>query len=313
MNSKLSILICVFMGIFLLQSHREKKPFAESYIIQKENGKIILAYKAFGDFLDSDQSWKSYQSLLLEPYPSIQKVHQRQIEWGSLDTIQFPKEVSGYKKEDFERYMSQYDLKTINFLYDDIIGKGHQVLPPLRKKEVDLCFFLPYGGGCFVIPEDTINTICISMYIDPKESEKIMAHEYAHILHIDRRPVEPLTLHREVVSEGMAVYLTTLILKDLKVSNAIPFMPETSFEWCLKNEQAIKDSIQLELTDSSERLFKRYISDGSWAKPPLGFAEKTAYFAGYRIIEKCMDRGMSLEEICSLSSDRVIEKSGYFN
>ena len=312
MKSKYCILFFAVICIFLLQSNTDKKPAKEHYVIEKNNGKIILAYKAFGDFLHSDNSWESYQSMLLEPYPAVLKVHRRQAKWGDLDTIQFSKQVSNFKKEDFEKYMSQYDLKTINYLYDDVIDKSHQILPPTSKKKVDLCFFLPYGGGCFVIPEDTLNTIFISMYIDPKEAEKIMAHEYAHILHIDRRPQEPLTLKREVVSEGMAVYLTNRIIKDIELANSIPFMPKSSFEWCLNNEQLIKDSIRLELNDSSDQLFKRYISDGSWAKPPVGFAEKTAYFIGYRIIEKCLDKGMSLEEICSLSSDGVIQKSEYF-
>jgi uncharacterized protein YjaZ len=60
------------------------------------------------------------------------------------------------------------------------------------------------------------------------------------------------------------------------------------------------------------RLFKRYISDGDWAEPPIGFVQKTAYFVGYRIIEKCINKGMSIEEICSLKSETVIKKSEYF-
>lgn len=313
MKTKLCMVFFAALCVLILESNTGNKPDDKGYVIQKNNGRIILAYQAFYDFLLSDKSWESYQSMVLHPYPSLQKVHKRQIEWGSVDPLKFPNEVSNYQKEDFEKYLHQYDLQTIHSLYDDVIVKSHQILPPRSKKPVDLCFFLPYGGGCFVIPEDTINTIYISMYIDPREAEKIMAHEYAHILHIDRRPEEPLTLHREVVSEGMAVYLTTLILKDLKVSNAVPFMPERNFEWCLQHEQLIKDSIRPELNDTTERLFKRYISDGGWASPPKGFVEKTAYFAGYRIIEKCLIKGMSLEEICRLPSEAVIEKSGYFH
>jgi hypothetical protein len=312
MKTKLCILFCATVIFFLLESNRNSKPDVKDYVIQKKNGKIILAYKAFGDFLNSDKSWKSYKSILLDAYPSILKVHKRQIEWGDIDTIKFPYAVKNFKKEDFEKYMAQYDIKTINFLYDSVLEMAHKVLPLLKMKKVDLCFFLPYGGGCFVIPEDSLNTIFISMYINPDEAEKIMAHEYAHILHIDRRPKEPLSLKREIVSEGMAVYLTNRIIKNIEVSNSIPFMPKSSFEWCLKNEQLIKDSIKLELKDTTSRLFKRYISDGSWAEPPKGFVQKTGYFIGYRIIEKCINKGMSLEEICSLESEMVVEKSEYF-
>jgi uncharacterized protein YjaZ len=54
-------------------------------------------------------------------------------------------------------------------------------------------------GSCFVIPEDSLNTIFISMYINPDDVKKIMVHEYAHILHFDRCPEEPLTLKKEIV------------------------------------------------------------------------------------------------------------------
>lgn len=241
----------------------------------------------------------------------MQKVHDRQIEWGSVDPIKFPNKVKNYKKEDFEKFMSQYDLKTINYLYDSVIDMSHKILPPISKKEIDLCFFLPYGG-CFVIPGESKNTIFISMYINPSDAEKIMVHEYAHILHIDRRPEEPLTLKREIVSEGMAVFLTNRIIKDIEVSNSVPFMSKSSFEWCMENEQTIKDSIRLELNDTTMLLFKRYISDGDFAQPPIGFVQKTGYFIGYRIIEKCINKGISLDEICSLESEAVINISEYF-
>lgn len=312
MKNKQCILLYVIVLLSLLGCNKNNQKKVNDYIIQKENGQIILAYKAFDDFLNSDKSWSSYKSILLDAYPSVQKVHNRQIEWGTIDTLNFPDEIKNYKKEDYKKFMTQYDYETLNYLYDSVIEMSHKILPPVSKKEIDLCFFLPYGG-CFVIPEKDKNTIFISMYINPSDAEKIMAHEYAHILHIDRQPKEPLSLKRELVSEGMAVFLTNLIIKDLKVSNSIPFMPESSFEWCMENEQIIKDSVKLELNDTTIQLFKRYISDGSIAKPPVGFVQKTGYFIGYRIIEKCVNKGMSLEEICSLESEMVINKSEYFN
>jgi uncharacterized protein YjaZ len=312
MKSRLCLLLCGITIISLQGFKKDDQQYVKDYIIQKKNGQIILAYNAFVDFLDSDRSWINYKSILLDPYPSVQKVHNRQIEWGSVDTLNFPDQIKNYKKEDFEKFITQYDLTTINYLYDSVIEMSHKILPPVSKKEVDLCFFLPYGG-CFVIPEDSLNTIFISMYINPDEAEKIMTHEYAHILHIDRRPKEPLTLKRELVSEGMAVFLTNLILKDIKVSNSIPFMPGRSFEWCMENEQMIRDSIKLELKDTTMNLFKRYIADGEgFAKPPKGFVEKTGYFIGYQIIKRCIDKGLQLEEICSFTSDEMIRESEYF-
>jgi uncharacterized protein YjaZ len=140
-----------------------------------------------------------------------------------------------------------------------------------------------------------------------------MVHEYAHNLHIQRHQIEPYKVKMGIVSEGIAVYFTTLVIKDLGIYNAIPFMPEASVKWCFENEQLIKDSLKVELNDSTSLSLKKYFSDGEVATPPKGFVEKTAYFAGYRVIEACIKKGMKLEDICSLNSDTVIAKSGYFN
>lgn len=305
-----SLLFCL---LFFPNCNRVKNQSDNSrYIISKKNGEIILAYKAFLDFLKTDKSWANYNKLLLEPYPEVQLVHKRQLGWGVIDSINFPKDLKNYKIENYEHFYSQYDTNTLNYLYDSILLMAHNILPPVSNKQIDLCFFLPYGS-CFVVPEEDKNTIYISMWINPNDVEKIMAHEYGHILHFDRNPEEPLTLKREIIYEGMAVYLTNQIINDIEVSNSVPFMPENSFNWCIENEQLIKDSISLELNDTSEQLFIRYISDGSFAKPPEGFVQKTAYYVGYRIIEECINKGMKLEEICKMKSEEIIEKSGYFN
>ncbi|MFC2137711.1 DUF2268 domain-containing putative Zn-dependent protease [Bacteroidota bacterium] len=311
MNNKIRIIFCAIIVLMQFGCNRHSTNNAREYIIEKGNGQIILAYKAFEDFLDSDRSWESYKTILLDAYPEVQEVHNRQLGWGAIDSVTFPEDIKNYKKEDFEHLFTQYSNERLNYLYDSIIEISHTILTPINKKQVDLCFFLPYGS-CFVIPEEDKNTIYISMWINPNDVEKIMAHEYGHILHFDRRPDEPLTLKRELVSEGMAVYLTNQIIKDIEVSNSVPFMSEESFKWCMENEQLIKDSVELNLNDTTMQIFTRYISDGSFAKPPKGFVQKTAYYAGYRIIEECVNKGMSLEEICSLDSKTVINKSNYF-
>jgi hypothetical protein len=180
---------------------------------------------------------------MLDPYPEMQSVHKTTIRWGGIDSVKFPEQVANYKSEDWENYFSRFDERMVNFLYDSIIEKGNKILKPIKKNPVDLCLFLPYSG-CFVLPENNRNIICVSLLINPADIPKIMAHEYAHILHLQRFPDEPLKLKREIVSEGMAVYLTTLIIKDLELLDAIPFMPDSSVKWCLQNEQLIKKSIQ---------------------------------------------------------------------
>lgn len=311
MKFKLTVLLGALVSFTYVACNRNAESNTNEYIIEKENGQIILAYKAFEDFLNSDKSWNNYKTLLLDAYPEVQEVHNRQLGWGVIDSVKFPEDVRNYKKDDYEHFFTQYDNKALNYLYDSIIEISHTILSPVGDKQVDLCFFLPYGS-CFVVPEKDKNTIYISMLINPSDVEKIMAHEYSHVLHFDRRPDEPLTLKRELVSEGMAVFLTNQIIKDIELSNSVPFMPEKSFNWCMENEKLIQDSIKLELNDTTMQIFTRYISDGSFAKPPKGFVQKTAYFTGYRIIEACVNQGMSLEEICALDSETVIRISNYF-
>lgn len=306
------IVLFVFVLLFTcIGCQRNAASGASDFFIEKDNGRIILAYKAFEDFLQTDKSWGNYKLLLLDAFPEIQEVHTRQLGWGVIDSVQFKEDILKFSIEDYKPFFTQYTHDRLNYLYDSIIEKSHKILAPVSRKQVDLCFFLPYGS-CFVVTHEDRNTIYISMLIGPHEVEKIMAHEYSHVLHFERRPDEPLSLKRELVAEGMAVYLTNQIIKELDVSNSVPFMPDSAFVWCTENEQLIKDSIMHELNDTTMQIFLRYIADGSFAKPPEGFVQKTAYFTGYRIIEACVNQGIPLEEICSLDAESIIQRSNYF-
>ena len=311
-KSKQIIILLIPLIFFACFYSLQAQSSNSRYIITKDNGRIIKAYNAFGDFLDSDKSWESYKKLLFDPYPEMKAVHDKQLSWGSIDSLKFPDEVNNYKKEDWEKYFTQYDDKTLNILYDSVLARENKILKPLNNNPIDLCLFLPYGG-CFVIPDQDKSTIYISLLIDPIDVQKIMVHEYAHNLHMQRHTAEPFRLAREIVAEGIAVYLTTLTITNMEIYNAIPFMPESSVKWCFANEHLIRDSIRAELKDNTMICIKKFISDGEVASPPKGFVEKTGYFVGFRIIEACIKKGMTLEDICSSNSDEVIEKSGYFN
>jgi hypothetical protein len=280
-------------------------------IITKNNGKIILAYKVFDDFLKSDKSWDTYKKMVLGAYPELKVAHDKALTWGSIDSVSFPSIVTNYKQEDWEKYFNEYDRKTLDYLYDSLLLRADEVLNPIIHKPVDLCLFLPYRG-CFIVPGTERSTIYISLLINPADVKKIMIHEYAHNLHFQRRRDEPFNLKREIVSEGMAVYITTLVIKGSKLEESIPFMNESSVKWCFANEDLIKSTIRTELNDTTFNCLKKFISDGPGSTPPTGFVEKTGYFAGYRIIEACIKKGMKLEDVCSMRSDSVIAKSGYF-
>jgi uncharacterized protein YjaZ len=312
MKKPLSIIVFFVLPLFFTgRSNLEAQTNNANSIIIKENGKIIKGYMAFEDFLNSDHTWESYKKLVLNAYPQMQAAHDKQLTWGSIDAARFPEEVKYYTKMEWEDYFSRYDDKTLNVLYDSVISKSNRILRPVNDKPVDLFLFLPYGG-CFILWDNDRSTIYLSLLIDPADAEKIITHEYAHNLHIQRHPVEPFSLSGQLVAEGIAVYLTTLVMKDAGIYNSIPFMPESSVKWCLVHEQAIKDSIYVNLDDSTFLCLKKFVADGNAASPPTGFVEKTGYFAGYRIIEACIKKGMTLEEICSSDSDDIVAESGYF-
>ena len=300
MKTPLSIIFVLTASLFFAGiADLEAQTNNSGSIITKDNGRIIKGYIAFENFLNSDRTWQNYKKLVLEAYPDMQSVHAKQLSWGSIDSVSFPDEVTSYTKEQWEKYFSLYDDKKLNYLYDSVISKANKILKPLNNKPVDLFLFLPYGG-CFVLSTDEKSTIYISLLIDTADAEKIMVHEYAHNLHIQRHPVESFNLRREIISEGIAVYLTTLVMKDAGIFRSIPFMTESSVKWCFENEQAVKDSIYTDLNDNTLLGLKKYIADGPVATPPAGFVQKTGYFAGYRVIEACITKGMTLEEICRL-------------
>ncbi len=126
---------------------RDHKSATSKYIIEKENGRIILAYKAFDEFLDTDQSWQSYQDLLLEAFPEMDYVHKLQISWGAVDSINFPMEIKKFKIKDFEHYFEQYDERTLVQIYDSIIEKAHTILAPVSDAPVD--FIRKYYNDLF--------------------------------------------------------------------------------------------------------------------------------------------------------------------
>ena len=310
MKKSIYFTFLLFVFTFFFSGKIFAQTAASENIIIKDHGRIILAYKVFDNFLNSDLTWASYKRIVLNAFPEMQAVHDKVLSWGSIDSVKFPVTVTTYKRADWENYFNRYDKNTLNYLYDSLLVRADNVLKPVNHNPVDLCLFLPYGG-CFIISGPTRSTIYISLLIDPADVRKIMIHEYSHNLHIQRRPAEHLTLKREIVSEGMAVYLTTRIL-NTDVFKSIPFMPETNVKWCFENENLIKSALIPDLTDTTFNSLKKFIADGAISTPPAGFVEKTGYFAGFRIIEACLNKGIKLEEICSLNSDSVIARSGYF-
>lgn len=285
---------------------------SQRYSIQKPYGEILLTYKSFADFLASDRSYAAYQQIMFANYPELTALHSRRLTIGAIEQRAFQHSLKNYSMEQFNSYTSRLNEAELEIVFQEIITSANQILAPQNNKTTKLVLFLPYNS-IFVIPGEMEHTIYASLKISPQKYRKLLAHEYSHLLHMDRKPKEGFTLARELVSEGLAVYLTLKILTDLTPQQAIPFMPKRSFEWCNQNEQLIKSQIKTDLLDSSNTLMANYFADGKVASPPVGFVEKTGYYIGYKIIEAAINKGYRLEQIAALDSSTVISISGYFN
>lgn len=309
MNGKIKIFLSILIVISFYKSYSQQDEISKN-VYNKENGRIILAYKAFESFLNSERSWENYQKSCLYPFPEMQYLHERNLKYGFIDSTMFRNEVMLLSGDSFKVFLDRVnDIKLIG-LYDSITTSCNNYLSPLNR--VDLCFYLPYGD-CFMINNDKKQTIFISLKYIPEKLPLILCHEYAHCLHYQRRPQEKNYLKSSVISEGIACFMTNLILKDSSIYNGLWMMPNEAIDWCLMHENEIKDSINIEMDKEGMTVIKKFIAGGiGFADPPEGFPEKTGYFTGYRIIQACINKGIKFQELCSLNTDVIITKSGYF-
>ena len=186
-----------------------------------------------------------------------------------------------------------------------------KILAPLGN--VDFCLFLPYVKDCFVQKVNGKQTIFISIKYNIEEMDLILIHEYAHCLHHQRRPDEASILKKWIVSEGIASFFPIILSENCSIYDGLWMMPKENIDWCMKNERQIIDSIFLDIEKNGLEISKKYIAGGEgFATPPIGFPEKTGYYIGYRIIERCLAKGISLTELCSMDSKTITDISEIF-
>jgi uncharacterized protein YjaZ len=310
MKRKIKTILCLTFFVPILNIHCQNVEKSSKYILYKENSRIILAYKAFEDYLNSEKSWENYQKFLLDRFPEMLYLHRRNIEYNFIDSVGFRKDVLNFSKDSFKIFFDRVNDTLINEIYETIILKCNNQLPPLNQ--VDLCFYLPYGD-CFMINNEGKQTIFISLKYSINKIPLILCHEYAHCLHYQRRPEETECLKRKIITEGIASYLPIVLFENSSIHDGLWMMSNEAIDWCTDHEQDIKDSIMIELNDGGLNTVKRYIAGGAgFATPPKGFPEKIGYYVGYRIIQSCINKGIPLSEICSLNAQTVINRSGYF-
>lgn len=275
------------------------------------NGEVVLAYKGFEKFLDAEHTWENYQKYVLEPYPAVKKLHGKYQQWGLIDKGSFPEKIAGVSESKYRQILKDVNDREICSIYNSTVHRCNAALTP--KEKIDICFFLGTIKDCLMFSVSGRKTILISVEYEPEKLPLIIIHEYAHCLHYEYKPPrQSRLLSDSIVNEGVASFFPTLVDKDASIYEGLWMMPKPAVDWCVANEKLIIDTIRPDLNKAGLEIEKKYICSGEgFAKPPEGFPEKTGYYIGYRIVEKCLEE-MPLEELCSMSRDEVIAKSRFF-
>lgn len=104
-----------------------------------------------------------------------------------------------------------------------------------------------------------------------------------------------------------------LLSNKFSIYDGLWMMPEVNVNWCKKNEAKIIQHIVNDLNNNDQETSLKYIAGGEgFAKPHKCFPEKTAYYLGYKIIEKCINNEIPPEKVYQMSSQELIDISKVF-
>ena len=300
----LILIVCEFSALGKQSSNPDKN--------DTRNGEVILAYEGFEKFLNSEHTWENYQKYVLNPYPAVNKLHEKYEECNLINKQRFTEQVISISESKYRKILENIDDQKFCSMYDSAVQRCNIALSP--KKEIDVCFFLSPIKDCQMLPVNGRNTILISIEYKLEDIPLIIVHEYAHCLHYQYKPLEePKSLSDWIIDEGIASYFPRIVNENASIYEGLWMMPKPAVDRCVKNERLILDTIWHDLNKSGLDIEKKYICGGSgFANPPEGFPEKTGYYIGYRIIEEQL-KEKSLREICSMDSDELIAESQFFN
>lgn len=296
---------------------------------------LYLAYKGFRDFLEGPLTWKNYKQKVIDSYGNAMwnfHLFCAVVMGKKLEDIK--KMISSVSPPQYVKFLEEVNGERLEAVYETVKSKSKEVIQPVN--EVDVYFVLtPLPKFCCSIPANGKLNAVISVRYNIENIHLILAHEYAHCLFaphmIDYEQIEELTerppehkfgqlmaqfhlnqpLKFQIVNEGFASYFPRLIFADLSIDDALFMMPEDAVNWCTENERMIKETISEELELGGLESNRKYLLSGPMSNPPKKFPEKTGYYVGYKIIENCL-KSMSVEKVCSLDVDGIIDESEYF-
>jgi hypothetical protein len=299
---------------------------------------LYLAYKGFKAFLEGPLTWENYEQKVIDSYGNVMwNYHLFHATMMSSGFENIKKMISSISPSEYTEILGKVNDEKLKASYGTVTEKSNKEIQPVD--EIDVYFILtPLPDFSGIVPGNGKLNAVISASYNPEKIPLILSHEYAHCLftpHVtDYEQIKELTelterlseekfnqliakfylgqpLKFQIVNEGFASYFPRLISKSLSIYDALWAMPKDAVTRCMRNERLVKETIGKDLEERGMEIHRKYVMGGSWANPPKGLPEKTAYYVGYRIIENC-SKNMSIKEICSSGVDNIISESRYF-
>jgi hypothetical protein len=296
---------------------------------------LYLAYKDFKAFLEGPLTWGNYEQKVIGSYGNVMRnyhlFHTMMMGSGFENVKNM---ISSILPSEYTEILRKVDDEKLKASYGTVTEKSNKEIQPVD--EIDVYFILtPLPDFSGIVPGNGKLNAVISASYNPEKIPLILSHEYAHCLFTpyvtDYEQIKELTerlpeekfnqliaklylgqpLKFQIVNEGFASYFPRLIFENLSIYDALWAMQKDAVTRCVKNERLVKETIRKDLEERGMEIHRKYVMGGSWANPPEGLPEKTAYYVGYKIIENCL-KNMSVKDICSSGVDGIISESGYF-
>jgi hypothetical protein len=296
---------------------------------------LYLAYKDFKAFLEGPLTWGNYEQKVIGSYGNVMRnyhlFHTMMMGSGFENVKNM---ISSISPSEYTEILRKVDDEKLKASYGTVTEKSNKEIQPVD--EIDVYFILtPLPDFSGIVPGNGKLNAVISASYNPEKIPLILSHEYAHCLFTpyvtDYEQIKELTerlpeekfnqliaklylgqpLKFQIVNEGFASYFPRLIFENLSIYDALWAMQKDAVTRCVKNERLVKETIRKDLEERGMEIHRKYVMGGSWANPPEGLPEKTAYYVGYKIIENCL-KNMSVKDICSSGVDGIISESGYF-
>jgi len=294
---------------------------------------LFFAYEGLMKFLEGSLTWENYKRQVIDPYPVMRNFHL--IMGTMVGGMKIIKSIiSMISPQRYFNVLRRVRKEELYEVYEHVISECSRIIRP--ENEVDVYFILtPFMPSSMSVPAHGRMNIILSIAYEMKQLPLVLSHEYAHCIYVpkivERGIIEKFTdklseeefkqlicqlwfnrpLKWGIVNEGFSSFFPRLVFPECSIYDALWMMPKEAIDWCMKNENQLKDHMSKDLEKGGIEIIRKYFIAGSLSNPPEGFPNQTAYYVGYKVIEECLKK-VSLKKFLSLAVDDVISSSKYF-